>query len=800
MRRKGFLLYIVVALLLALAILAFALNDFKRGAVTQLARNVEQNRLILLAKSANTEVLALIRSQVNLSQNSSIFKQFRVGFPANNGNASPVSKTFSILSGFKPEKTLAMAEESGYEMSIESKANLTIFSEASYKSVCAYNGYLDIFSKAYRLDSPENAIEIYERHDVRLIDLRHNLDKYALFVKNYSPDLNNTQRRVIVQGIEPASGRISRVYLGNDNYPEKADPESKLWLDLCFDEVKDMPGFKSIFKKNTLCKFADNSGPQYMFYANQVRFTEFNLPKELFHHVTAVKKVYEDFVNKAANGCANNTNLPAKVGAELKQKCQSAMPNANNNAAAYRICDDYVKHFKTSTYEGKTVNDYSDCETFNTILQTCMDNWVYQYAYLDADKVWDVANCERPNSPKAQSWVTALAYHGLTDKNDDNANVGAYFYGYYQNKDGKVYNPERFRVGKMLRLFGTENKTPVLVEGPVNLRFFKIGYFNDFTKELVFYAQNHTIHPETVPILFRRPDLDETFQNKVITNNFSSSDFFSDNMLMSQAIDNIPINALLLNESGSGPNYYDGDGQLKTLSKADVYSDAFELPAQKTATNKTAGKYFGRVVDFTNESYNYPSPKEFLADRVTELEGGKKTLCVDGLMYIEKGDMDLTDINYFYGKGIIYLATGNITFGNFERYRETTKGDSVRFYLRQGDIILGTSDSDITIEASLAALYSKVGSSDPKEQGSLVLNNKKNVHIIGNLIVDYLYTQDTSGKGLSSGGTLLIEHDPIIMEPGLTTSDGALDPYHISISRMKSAFAINATGAENNGQ
>lgn len=795
-KRKGFLLYIILAILLALAILAFALNDFKRGAVTQLARNVDQNRLMLVAKSANAEVLATIRSQVNHSSQSNIFRKFREPFPDSNGNATPLNQEIHILSGFSPEKTVDMANDTGYSIKVESRASLTCYRAAPYKSVSAYNAYLDVYSKAFRSENPENAIEVYERHDVRLVDLRHTLDKYALFVKNYSPDLNNSQRRIVIQGIEPADNRISRVYLGNDNYPDGADPEKKLWLDVCFDEIKDMPGFKNIFRKNTLSKFLDGSGQPFLFYANQVKMRDhnyFDLPKDLFHHVPAVKKVYESLVNMAADSCAGQVSA-AKVGAELKAKCSNAMPNTNNNAAVYRICKDYVDNFKTSTYEGRTVNDYSACVNFDTILQTCMDNWVYQYGYLDADKVWEVANSEWPSPPIAQNWVTALAYKGLTEKNDYNAGMGSYFYGYYLQKNSKIYNPERFRVGKMLRLYGQNNNTPVLVEGPVNLRFFKIGYFNNFEEELEFYGgQKHKIQPEPVPILFRRPDLNETFQNKEVNTDFTSnSDCFTDKMLMSQPIDSIPVNALLLDQSGNGPNYYNGDGVAKALNRNDVFSDLFEVPAQKTASAKIPGRRFGRLIDYKNVSYNYPSPSEFLADRVVAV-GGKKTLCVDGIMYIEKGDMNLSDINYFYGKGLIYLASGNVIFGNFRRHPELAMYDSLRFYLRHGDFILGSNESDITIEASLAALNYKVGLNDPREQGSLVLGNKKKVHIIGNLIVDYLFTRDASGKGLSSGGSLIIEHDPIIMEPGVSLDGNSLSPYHVSIGRMKSAFAIRAT-------
>lgn len=797
-KRKGFILYIIVAAIIGLAILAFALSTFKSGAVVQLARNIDQNRLIQVAKSANAEVLAILRTQANNSQSQNIFKAFRSIFPNPSGNSSALYQTIPLLNNYIPDKTKEIADKSGYKIVIESRASLTNFQKSIYQSTSAYNAYVDIYSKAYREGAPENSIEVHERHDVRLVDLRHNLDKYALFVKDYTPDLNNSQRRVIIQGIEPTDGRITRVYLGSEIYPQTAEGPDKdwnkniLWFDLYFNEINKMPGFKSIFKNQQLTSFPDNSAAKFLFYANKVKFTELKMPKNLFYHVTAVKKVYEDFVNDAANGCAKNTKLPHKVGAALKSKCQAAMPNSNNNSAAYRICDDYVRNFKRGVYDGKEVDDYSACATFNTILETCMNKWEYHYGYLDANGVWEVDQNEFPNMAKPQSWVTALTYKGLVDKNDDNDKMGPYVYWYYKGQNGVSYNLERYRVGKMFRLYGENNTTPVLVEGPVKLRFFKIGYFNDFEENLVFYTQPHKIHPEPVPILFRRPDSGDTFQNTKVSKNFSSSDFFTDNMLMSQAID-IPINALLLNDSGTGPDYIDGNGKKKPLTKKEVFSNEFVYPVQKSnGDKKTEGKFFGRRVDFDNSSYNYPSPKEFLEDRIREING-RKTLCVDGIMYIEKGDMDLTDINYFYGKGLIYLATGNVTFGNFNRLRDISEGDTVRFYLRQGDFILGSGNSDITIEASLAALFSKVGDSDPRNQGSLVLNGKRNVHIIGNLIVDYFYTQDPSGRGLAKGGTILIEHDPLIIEPNLRTSNGKeFDPFHVSIGKVKTLFAVKS--------
>ena len=85
--------------------------------------------------------------------------------------------------------------------------------------------------------------------------------------------------------------------------------------------------------------------------------------------------------------------------------------------------------------------------------------------------------------------------------------------------------------------------------------------------------------------------------------------------------------------------------------------------------------------------------------------------------------------------------------------------------------------------------------SDPQKQGSLILSNKRNVTIFGNLLVDYFYTQDKSGNGLQAGGQLVIEHDPLILEPAVTTSSGKMDPYHVSIGRIKTAYAVKAAEA-----
>lgn len=786
--RNGFILYIVMAVLLALAIMAFALNSFKSGTVTQLARNVDQNRLALLAQSANAEVVAMIRSQVNIDQGSQIFSRFRAIFPDSGVPTAALNSDIILFSNFEPQQTLQIAKTAGYPLKIKSKAVLRVYRRSEYNSVSAYNGYVDIYSQAYRDGVEENIIEVHERRDVRLVDLRHHLDKYALFVKNYSPDYNNTVRRIVVQGITPAGAHISRVFLGNDNYPDCRDTRKDLWLDVCFDEHKDAPGFGQIFNFSGLKKFPNGSGSVSLFSFAETQFSTLaGITISQFYKVKATMRVYENFVNEAANGCFGKVE-PYQVGDKLKDKCVSAMKNSNSNAASYQICDDFKSN--ASGF------DYSKCSGFQKILKTCIAEWKYHHGYLDAAGVWNVDNVERPNLPNPKSWVTALAYKGLSELAEENGKKGPYFNDYLDLAvaDGgikKFFNPERVRVGKMLKLFGYENKTPVLVEGPVYLRFFKIAYLDEFSKEIEFFSGMKAVNPEPVPLAFMRPEREpKTFLNTTLSNELAASPYFKDNLMMSRSIDDVSINALL----GNSVTYYDGERKKVTLNPLTGPRPTFPYPIQKPSATPIKAKAFGRLIDFKTVSRNYPSPQEFLQERVTGTGAGK-VLHLDGVMYVEAGDLDLSDVSGYYGKGMIYLGRGNCMIGELRRKRDPLKtSDSLRIYLRQGDFIIKSSSNSVTIDASLAAFYNPPGSSDPKNQGSLIINRKDSVLIKGNLLVDYLYTQDTSDSGLAKGGVLAIEHDPLLYESAAEIDGAKLDPYHISIGPVRTSFALNAGG------
>ncbi|MDD3002109.1 MAG: hypothetical protein PHF29_10180 [Candidatus Riflebacteria bacterium] len=796
-RRRGFILYIVLTVLFALAILAFALNSFKSGAVVQLSRNIDQNRLALLAQSANAEALARLRTQAN-NFDSDISKAFRKIFEMNTTSGAESLENYVIFDDFVPEKTLEMSQEEGYPLDVKCKAVLNVYRKAPYKSVSAYNAYIDLYAQANRDGSGEKiTIEVHERRDVRITDMRHYLDKYVLFVKNYSPDLNNPHRRIIIEGIPNSGSHISRVYLGNNFYPDAADPQKYIWLDINYNDHNKLNGFKEIFKISELRQFSDKA-EKVLFYSGNKVFKDFtNITIDQFFQVASVKHVYENLVNDASNAANEVETKPDKnlVGSNLNAHCVNGMnklksKGANSsNSAAYSICEDFVKNVKSN------YSDYSQCRGFVQILNNCIMNWKYRYGYLDAENVWKIYEKERPNIPDPKKWVNAQSYRGLSEISDEFNKRGPYVNAYLKEKNGKIYNPERFRIGRMFSLFGEDNKTNVLVEGPVFMRFFKIAFLDEFTDTIEIGAKSDgsgemlkkQINPEPVPMPTVRLDEDKSFLNTKLGSDLSPSLYYSDYYMMSCAIDTLSVNALI----GTNVSFYNGDGKSTSINPITTPAPTFLNALQKTGANVPATS-FSRLIDLQTVTYNYPESADFIKSRVAEYNGNK-TLFVDGVMFIEKGDLDLSEIHYFYGKGLIYLRGGDCKIGNMQRARnEIQTGDSMRIYLQHGDFRL-TSEDPIIIEASLGAFTYPMGS-DLSSQGSLVFNGQSQVKIFGNLLVDYLYTQDTGSYGLKKDGKLIVQHDPFIYEPAAKIGGIQQDPYHVSIGPVRTSFAINAGG------
>ena len=260
--------------------------------------------------------------------------------------------------------------------------------------------------------------------------------------------------------------------------------------------------------------------------------------------------------------------------------------------------------------------------------------------------------------------------------------------------------------------------------------------------------------------------------------------------MKSRAIDTMSVNALL----GDKIKCYDGDGQPVEYDPMQSPAPIIEKPAQPSGSDVAATR-FGRAVDFKNASWNYVSAQDFLAERAP---GDGKILYLDGFMYIMAGDLDLSKVAKFQGKGLIYIGRGNCKLGSIMRLNLKPTSDSLRIYLRQGDFIISKAQDEVFIEASLAAFYDDPqGSGDPLQQGSIILNNRKLVKIYGNLLVDSLDLETSGGSGLADGGLLHIVHDPGIYNASATLDTTPLDPFHVSIGPVKTSFAYRAGGEEN---
>ncbi len=795
--RRGFILYIVVTVLLGLAIMAFALNTFKTGAVTQLSRNVDQNRLALLAQSANAEVIAMIKSQVNLNPSSQTFSRFRSVFPAEGSPEPTLPFTVDLISNFEPQQTVQLAKV-GYNLKIRSSAVLTIFQRSRYNSMSAYNGYIDVVSKAWREGAGEITMEAHERRDVRLIDLRHSLDKYALFVKNYSNDYNvissrvsgKLKSRLLVEGIDGGGGYdVSRIYLGTDNYPECSDPRKDLWFDLFYEEHNGFTGFTQIFGGGPLVSFpAIPSGYpdfKYLFTQNELPFTSLQgVTVDMFIMNARVTNEYERVINLAADACKVGAGVatdPYKVGAELKTKCDKAIKALKNeNAYAQMMCQDF--------YDNANGNNYANCAEFRKLLVTCQENWIYRWGYTDAASIWKL------DTPGRAPQDTTLPdrYAGLSNISMGSGNYGPYMAEYREEVDGKEFNRERTRVGRMPHFYGENDDKPVLIEGKAYLRFFKLAYLDEFTKQVQF-LQPADVNIRVITNRFLRKDKAGSFLVEPLNVNLAPS-LFGDTRMKSRAIDTLSVNTLW----GEKIKNYDGDGQQNEYDPMQFPAPILEHPAQPTGSN-VIGMKRGRLVDLRNASWNYVSAADFLKERAP---GDGKVLYVDGLMYIAAGDLNLKDVTEFQGKGIIYIGRGNCLLANLERSRNQPTSDSLRIYLRQGDFIIDSSVDDVYIEASLAALYDDPddsdcpGSSNPLKQGSIILNNRSSVTIYGNLLVDSLDLESAGNSGLADDGLLHIIHDLAIYNAAVKLDGTQLDPYHISIGPVKTSFAYRAGGEE----
>ncbi len=809
-RKEGFILFVVVTVILVIAILAFALSKFKSGAVEQLAKTIDQNRLAVLAQSANAEALAFIRSQVN-EDGAAMASLFRGVFATYGAAAFPGTpiKT-NLFSGWFPGETKKIAQDIAYRVVLACHADLVVYYKSPLPGFPAFLGYIEVTSRASHEDNPENMVEIKERYDVKLVDVRHFFDKYVFFTKNFCPDINNPNRRLRLTGLpssicKPDQGVISLAYFGNRFYPEGAEfpaqpnvrpseagiSSHSLWFDIDFEEHKALLGpLLGLGKSFGLQQFPDGS-PNALCWVNKVAFKPTIAAQFSYSHffeVPEIRRVYEEFVNKACNAVLGTTDIA--TGTTLKTKCNNTRnsSNTNSNSAAYMVADDFIQKV-----QGAKADQYGACQMFRKILTTCFDYWQYHYGYTTAAHIWELETSAIDRLPDMSGFCGDSRFSGIATNTDGTDHIGPYF---FENiGESPMFNKERVHVGRMAQIYGASSDIPVLVEGEAYFRLFKIAYFDKFTAQFTIYS-NPTPVPlnvPSVPLVYYRPKrTPERFLNKelpqgtVPTPSLSNAELKKhfENYLMSRSVDTVPLNSLL----EKPPKIMDTTGNLQNY---DPFKGVISYPQQKVEPGETrkSGPRMFRVPDYQVFSHKYNTPKAFLEQRLSKTDN---VLYVDGMMVIKEGDLDLSRVEKFAGKGLILIGKGHCKLGNFLKRDGYDSQDTVRIILQDGNFNVTAGSGEVEIHASLVATTfiaknASLNFEELRNQGSFFPNGNK-VTILGNLVVDYLKT-DNGSFGVPNDGFLEVVHDPNIYNP---SPDQGKDPYRISISEMKTFFSMNA--------
>lgn len=349
---------------------------------------------------------------------------------------------------------------------------------------------------------------------------------------------------------------------------------------------------------------------------------------------------------------------------------------------------------------------YADSKVFRQVVETSVKSWKYIYAYTDVENLW-----------KGTEWTEfarTLQFIGLSE---------------YLNYM-KTFYPDKRLSGKMAKLFGAARNVPAIIEGNVYLRFFKLAFFDEFSASITLGGESKDFAMPSIPLTYQNPgSKDRNFLNKEVRVHGIEYE------LMSREVEEFPANAIFF-----------GDVSVKPagISKPENY-----FP----------------YTTIDSISYRYSSPQDFLDDRTIVLANGEKRIDVDGLMFVEKGNLDLSGYRSFSGQGMIWVGfRGDVYLGNLAKAKPS---DILKIWAQDGNFIIKSDQPDVKISASLIAMSYF---SDPSRNRSSLENrgklvpNRRGVEIYGNLAVDYLFLAD-SNYGLPAGKSLKIVHDPYLFAP-----------------------------------
>jgi hypothetical protein len=502
--RRGFALPVIVALLLGMILWLVMLGRFQQGAVVQLGRMIEQERLTLAVQAALADMTARLQEELNDPATpagglvTAVFADPELlaapDGPLAWSRSLPFRSDRLAAAGRVAERTV------GRRVALSGTAHLRL-TEKIGRLPPSFIGVVELEARVEGSGIPTTLG--YERREIRLVDLRDLfLDKYVLFVKNFCVNLNHPRRRLIIEGaVKPEA--VSRVYLGNRFYPPcpefpqgergTANPPILLDLDAQGDQalIEDFLTPGRFFPVREPQALAVGRGRFFHVRDPYVRFEtirhRFQLPE--FFSIPQVREFYQMVIDK------------------------SRPYGAVQNSIAWEIMKDFRQAGGRPEHS----------QLFKAIVETCTKGWDYHYGYTDYGQL--IGPDGQPTELMSVSYFSGIA---------------SYFEEY------KNFNIQRLTGGKMPLLFGADRSRPVLVEGPAFLRFFKVAFFDHFLTDLPAFGQQFTLNIQEVPLSFRRPDRPPDFASREIG---TFDDTGLETVLMSRSVDELPINNLFYGET-----------------------------------------------------------------------------------------------------------------------------------------------------------------------------------------------------------------------------------------------------------
>ncbi|MDD2997511.1 MAG: hypothetical protein PHV05_00540 [Candidatus Riflebacteria bacterium] len=704
--RCGFVLFFVCTFALLMMIMIVSLSSHKSGAVLQLNRTIEQERIVLFAQAGINEMLAAVKAGVN-DKNTSIGSRIFSFWKSNPGSGAKVLYNVDFAPSQLPASNNLVANYIGKHGEISGSVSVVVANKVGGPRP-SYTGYVELIGKAKFRDLPSE-IRLKERREIKIVDLSDPfIDKYALFVKSFCRNLNNPKKRILIQGITPDDpARYSFIYLGNRSYPAcpefpkgaKSDNSPPVILDLCFKDDNHLLGafYKPASFQTVSSQYAQASENNLFFAIPPFSFNNiagsFSKTTD-FHNTPELVEIYKSVVNSSSKFASTEGSI------------------------GYMIAKDYQK----------SGGNPAGSDVFRSLVTSLMQNWKYHYGYTDYSCIM---------GENSKSFIDEHPFSGVVK--------------YFEHF--KEQNPQRIVGGKMPLLFGEGRDIPVYVEGPVYLRFFRVGFLDQVTVKFDLHGGNSMNVPfPPVPLHYEDPP--ETFAGKLCNPLVDQRT----RTLMSTAIDSLSIN-----------NFFFGAGTITAKSPTAVRGGV------------EGHDVFPSFDDsFCTVAHIYNTAEEFARDRIKTVDG-QKILALDGISLILGSDnksLDLTAVEKYRGKGRIIVNEGNCFVGNLLPVDQ--KSDSLAVYLMFGKFIVKSASNPVNIFASLSATtcFSDNSSPDPAAEGGINFG-EKSVNIYGNLIVDNLFEL----QSLPDGGQLKIVHDPALYFPEY--------PVRVSVGETRSMLAVD---------